>query len=168
MLTYHPAFDSYHCAYRILLLTTKTKLDVIEVERMRIWDFYFVFPHQVKNISFPQDLWSLKRNLNFSPNPYEDIVDPQRIFERMKPFQMAALKYLVAHGLIESEQLGNDLIKRTSKPIPRELLGHMNRLDAQQEAVISLMQSPLNDLKLYGERGLKYRTKILDFKYDAE
>lgn len=168
MLTYHPAFDSYHGAYRILLLTTKINLDVIEVERMRIWDFYFVFPHQAKNISFPVDLWSLKKDFNFTPNPYEDIVDAQRIFERMKPFQMAALKYLVAHGLIESEQLSNDFIKRTDKPIPRELLERMSRLDTQQEAIISLAQSPLNDLSLYGAKGLKYRTKILDFKYDAD
>lgn len=168
MLTYHPAFDSYHCAYRILLLTTKINLDVIEVERMRIWDFYFVFPHQAKNISFPLDLWSLKKIFNFNPNPYEDIADAQRIFERMKPFQTAALKYLVAHGLIESEQLSDDLIKRTSKPVPPGLVERMSRLDNQQKAIIGLMQSPLNDLSLYGEKGLKYRTKILDFKYDAD
>jgi hypothetical protein len=168
MLTYHPAFDSYHCAYRILLLTTKISSDVIEVERLRIWDFYFVFPHQARNISFPIDLGLFRKTFNFKPNPYEDILDAQRIFERMKPFQVAALKYLAAYGLIDSEQLSDNLIKRTTKPIPRVLLEHMNRLDSQQEAIISLMQSPLNDLSLYGEKGLKYRTKILDYKYDAD
>ena len=166
MLTYHPAFDTYHCVYRTLLLTTKLTTSSIEVERMRIWDFYFVFPQEIKNISFPQELLLLKRTFRFAPNPYEGIVDPHRIFERMKPFQLAALNYLAAYGFIESEELTKHFIKRTDKPIPQELLAHMNQLDEPQKYVIDLVQSPLNNLSLYGDRGLKYRTKVLDFKYD--
>jgi len=29
--------------------------DVIEVERMRIWDFYFVFPKEASKMSMPKD-----------------------------------------------------------------------------------------------------------------
>lgn len=167
MFTYHPAFDRYHCVYRILLLTTRIKTEVTEVDRIRIWDFYFVFPQQVKNISFPQELSVLKRRNGFTPNPYEEIVDSQRIFSRMKPFQLEAMSYLAAYGFIESESLTSGLIKRTHKPIPHELLVHMNRLDEQQHYVINLIQSPLNELPLGGDKGLKYRTKLLDFRYDA-
>lgn len=166
-LIYHPAFDPYHCAYRTLLLATKINKDTVEVERLRIWDFYFVFPQEVKKISFPRDLWSLRSGIDNNPNPYEELIDSRRIFERMKPFQLTAFKYLAAYGFIEPEQLANNIIKRTEKSIPRELLGNMERLTDQQKYVIQLISSPLNDLTLYGIRGLKDRTKLLDFKYDA-
>lgn len=167
MLTYHPAFDRYHCVYRILLLTTRIKTEVTEVDRIRIWDFYFVFPLQAKNISFPQELSLFKRRYDFTDNPYEEIVDAQRIFSRMKPYQLEAINYLAAYGFIESESLTNGIIKRTRTPIPHELLVHMNQLDEQQHYVISLIQSPLNELPLTGDKGLKFRTKLLDFRYDA-
>lgn len=166
MLTYHPAFDIYHCAYRTLLLLTKTQTVAIEAERIRIWDFYYVFPQESLNISFPRTLWSLKKSSLSDPNTYEKLTDPQRIFERMKPFQLAALNYLAAYGFIESDALSQQRVKRTSKLIPQDLLANMERIDSQQEYIISLISSPLNNIPLYGEKGFKDRTKLLDFRYD--
>lgn len=166
MLTYHPAFDSYHCAYRTLLIATKMSRDVIEVERMRIWDFYFVFPKEASKMSMPKDLWSLKRT-SIAPNAYEEITDPQRIFERMKPFQMAAYGYLAAFGFVEAEDLLGNNIVRTKKPVPGDLLSLMGRVDEARQYVLGLISSPLNDLQLRGDKGLKFRTRLLDFKYDA-
>lgn len=166
MLTYHPAFDSYHCAYRTLLLTTKMSEEIVEIERMRIWDFYLVFPAETNRISIPRDLWSLKQSANKRPNPYEELIDPQRVFERMKLFQLAAFRYLAAFGFIESREMAHNVLKRTSKPIPNKLLSSMERLDSREQYVIQLISSPLNELSLYGDKGLKFRTKLLDFKYD--
>jgi len=166
-LTYHPAFDSYHCAYRILLLIKQVKMSKVEVDRMRIWDFYFVFPQEVKHITIPRDLWSFKKVFENNTNPYENLANPQRIFDRMKPFQLAAFNYLAAYGFIESKQLAKGIIERTDKTIPEELLVKMNKLSDQQNHVIGLISSPLNDISLYGAGGLKDRTKLLDFKYDA-
>lgn len=166
MLTYLPAFDIYHCAYRTLFLTTKLRQDIIELERMRIWDFYFVFPAEADQIIFPRDLWSLKRTVDKRSNPYEELVDPHRVFERMKPFQLAAFRYLAAFGFVESAALRNNNLKRTDKPIPSKLLLSMKRLDSEQQYIVTLLSSPLNDLSLYGDKGLKYRTRLLDFKYD--
>ncbi|HEX8289665.1 MAG TPA: ABC-three component system middle component 5 [Pyrinomonadaceae bacterium] len=167
MLTYHPAFDIYHCAFRILLLADKMPMQVIEVDRMRIWDFYFVFPNQLKNVSFPRDLWSLKSGIKNEENPYEDLRNSEIMFERMKPFQLSALKYLAGYGFIDSEALSNNNIKRTTKKIPKKLSSKMVELDSQQEYLIKLLSSPFNELPLYGDKGLKARTKLIDFKYDA-
>src|SRR5690242_1284073 len=133
MLTYLSAFDSYHCAYRTLFLTTRLRQNTIEVERMRIWDFYFVFPAAADQIIFPRDLWSLKRTADKGSNPYEELLDPRRVFERMKPFQLAAFRYLAAFGFLESAELIKNNLKRTDKPIPRKLLLSMERLDSEQE-----------------------------------
>jgi hypothetical protein len=165
MLTYHPAFDFYHSAYRILLLLNKTTRNAVEVDRMRIWDFYFVFPKAIKDVVMPRDLWSFK-NIPDDGNPYEEIVDPQRIFSRMEPYQASAFRYLAAYGLIDSDRLAENEIKRSAKRIPAALLTNMRELDPQQEHVIKLISGPFSGLPLYGPSGLKARTKLLDFKYD--
>jgi hypothetical protein len=140
--------------------------EVVEAERMRIWDFYFVFPAETAKISIPRDLWTLKRT-DFPQNPYEELIDSKMIFERMRPFQMAAYRHLAALGLIQSAQLLENKIVRTAQPIPNDLLQRMGRVDDEHQHVLRLIASPLNDLKLYGVNGLKYRTKLLDFRYDA-
>lgn len=167
MLTYHPAFDSYHCAFRILLLTSKGNLINTEAERIRIWDFYLVFPYEAKRITFPKELQIFRNVFNKKVNTYEELVDSQRIFERMKPYQMNALNYLAAYGFIDSKMLIQNRVVRTDKSIPSQLSDRMDNLNVMQRNVINIIQSPLNDLELYGSGGLKFRTKLLDYKYDA-
>lgn len=166
MLPYHPAFDSYHCAFRVLLLLERMNKPVVEVDKMRIWDFYFVFPQEIKNITFTQSLWALKKEFQVEPNPYDKLLDPKRIFERMKPFQIAALNHLAAYGFIDPKELSRNLVKRTDKPLPKELSPNMEKLDSQQQSVIKLLQSPFNDIKFLGPGGFKDRTKLLDARYD--
>ena len=165
-LFYHPAFDSYHCIYRTLLLSAKTASKVIEVERMRIWDFYLVFPPETRQISFPSELSILKRS-DIRPNTYENVVDPQFIFARMKAFQLTAYRSLAAFGLIESSELLNNRIVRTNKTVPSTLLSRFDATNEGERYVLSLVASALNNLPLYGPKGLKQRTKLLDYKYDV-
>ena len=165
MLTYHPAFDFYHCAYRTLVLLTKGVRSVVEVDRMRIWDFYFVFPTAIRGVVLPRDLWSFK-DVPENHNPYEDLLDPHRLFNRMEPYQLSAFRYLAAYGLIKSDRLSENEIERTRKRIPEGLLPDIERLDQQHQHVISLISGPFNEFSLYGPSGLKARTKLLDYKYD--
>lgn len=165
MLVYHPAFDSYHCAYRALLILRATGSRALEIERARIWDFYFVFPAETKKISFPKELALLKRNV--SQNSYEQLLDTQLIFARMKPFQIAAYRNLAAFGLIEQNDLIGNRLVRTTKSIPKTLTTRMEQLQEPEKYILELVASPLNELPLYGEKGLKFRTKLLDYKYDA-
>ena len=147
-----------------MLLTTLGR-DNVEIDRMRIWDFYFVFPLETKNISMTRDLWSFK-GIPYEPNTYEELVDPQRVFDRMKPFQLTAYKCLAACGLIDSEELTEGRIKMSSKTIPTELGQNMQSLDEPQEHAIKVIAGPLSSFPLSGPGGLKARTRLLDFKYD--
>src|SRR6202022_1641329 len=117
--------------------------DPVEVDRMRIWDFYFVFPKAIKDVVMPRDLWSFK-SIPDDGNPYEEIVDAQRIFNRMQPFQACAFRYLAAYGLIDSERLAENEIKRGAKTIPRQLLTNMQQLDQQQEHIVRLISGPFS------------------------
>src|SRR5688572_13925066 len=98
MLVYHPAFDLYNCIFRMLQLIMHMKHDEVELDRLRIWDFYLTFPREAKSIKFPQELAELKKVFkNPVQNSYEDLVDPKKIFERMKSYQNDALKCIASY-----------------------------------------------------------------------
>ncbi|HGA8765958.1 TPA: ABC-three component system middle component 5, partial [Salmonella enterica subsp. enterica serovar Virchow] len=42
MLIYHPAYDAYHCLFRMIALIDH--VNEIEVDKARILDFYLIFP----------------------------------------------------------------------------------------------------------------------------
>ncbi len=56
MIIYNQAFDLYHCIFRILnFLNRFNPSDIIEVDKLRIWDFYFLFPNKVYDIRLKQN-----------------------------------------------------------------------------------------------------------------
>jgi hypothetical protein len=164
-LIYHQAFDSYHCIYRALQILRRTRRTFLEVDRLRIWDFFLVFPAETRKISFPSNLSLFKRS-DILPNSYEDVIDPKLIFERMKSFQLTAYRSLVAFGLIDSAEFLKHRIVRGEREIPARLSARLEKISEYEEYVLSLVSSPLDELPLYGEKGLKDRTKLLDYRYD--
>lgn len=166
MLIYHPAFDIYNCVFRMLQLLSHMKQDEVELDKLRIWDFYLTFPNEARNISYPNSLSELKSIFKKkSPNPYEDLIDSKRIIERMKSYQISALKCIASYGLIDSELFNKNVIKRTDKIIPIELAKHFNELSVEKANIIKLIIG-FYELPLYGKSGLKDRTGLIEFKYD--
>lgn len=166
MLVYHPAFDIYNCVFRMLQLMTSMKQSEVELDRLRIWDFYLTFPNEARKISYPSNLSELKRIFKKKQeNPYEDLIDPKRIIERMKPYQMSALRCMASYGLIDNKLLSKNIVKRTEKEVPKELLNKFSELTIEKANIIKLIVG-FNELPLYGKMGLKYRTGLIEFKYD--
>lgn len=144
------------------------KDDEIEVDRLRIWDFYLTFPNEARKISFPNDLAELKKVFKSkSENPYEDLMDSKRIIERMEPYQTSALRCLASYGLIDGASLSKSVVQRTEKPIPSDLLAKLTELNIEKSNIIKLILG-FRELPLYGKVGLKFRTGLIDFKYDAK
>ena len=57
MTMYNHAFDLYHCIYRIIhILMRLEENDILELDRLRIWDFYLLFPSKVYEIRLGNDL----------------------------------------------------------------------------------------------------------------
>jgi len=166
MLVYHPAFDIYNGVFRMLQLVTFMKQENVELDKIRIWDFYLTFPNEARKISYPKSLSELKKIFKKRPeNPYEDLIDSKRIINRMKPYQMAALRCLASYGLIDSDLLAKKIISKTDKEIPSELLNKINDLSVEKSNIIKLIIG-FHELPLYGKAGLKERTGLIEFKYD--
>jgi hypothetical protein len=142
------------------------KQEEVEVDRLRIWDFYLTFPNEARNISYPSFLSELKSIFKKkAPNPYEDLIDAKRIIERMKSYQLSALKCIASYGLIDSTLLAKNIVRRTNKEIPSELSNKFKELTIEKQNVIKLIVG-FWELPLYGKYGLKDRTGLIEFKYD--
>ncbi|WP_372482892.1 ABC-three component system middle component 5 [Elizabethkingia anophelis] len=172
MIVYQPAFDLYHAIYRIVnILGYFNRDESIEIERLRIWDYYFLFPNKMKNIRLKQDEKDVRIYINTyivrQQNPYEEILNDRKMFERIRPYQMSALKYLASIGLINKDYLDNNRITKISKEILDELSKITNELTIQEKNTIRLLTSHFYFVPIYGKDGLKDRTNLLESKYDA-
>ena len=169
MIVYHAAFDLYNCMFRLLLILSRMKGEEVEMEKLLIWDYYVTFPDRVSKISFPQDLRrKYQRIFKARNNPYEEVLDDVKVFTRMRSYQTEALRCLAAYSLIDSERLMNSRVKRTEMELPDVLQERMKAIPARLRNVITLIESPFTDLPLYGEKGFKFRTKLIDYKYDIQ
>lgn len=168
MIVYHAAFDLYNCMFRVLLILSRIKEEEVEMEKLLIWDYYVTFPNRVSQISFPQKL--RKQYIRLFPenkNPYEEVLDDVKVFSRMRSYQTEALRCLAAYGLIDSERLKESRVKRTNSPLPAELQKRIDEVPVRLRNVITLIESPFTELPLYGAKGFKFRTKLIDYKYDV-
>lgn len=172
MIVYHPAFDLYHSVYRMLqILTHFDKNDYVEIERLRIWDFYLLFPDKISSIKLKQtekDIKELiKTYIKKSDNPYELLLDNRKVFEKIKPYQLGALKCLASYGIIDKNYLSTNKVTIISKEILSNYSSKFEALSPKESNTISLLTSHFYLMSLYGESGLKSRTQLLESKYDA-
>lgn len=172
MIIYHPAFDLYHSVYRILqILTYFNRGDYVEVDRLRIWDFYLLFPEKVNTIKLKQsekDIRLLIRNY-ISPenNPYDLLIDNRKMFEKIRPYQFTAIKCLASYGIIDKDYLSTNKVTIISKDLLANYIEKFEPLTSKETNVIHLLTSHFYLMSMYGEDGLKARTKLLESKYDA-
>lgn len=167
MLVYHPVFDIYHGVFRILQLLTKLPEAEIEIEQIRILDFYLLFPDQIANIRFPRDAVKYKKYLKKERKRYSKMNDPLAIYVRVEPYQIAALKYLASHNLIDADLLKKKKVRRTNKPINQDLMTAIDVSNEANQINLELLTGPLREIGLYGPNGLKARSKLSEYKYDV-
>lgn len=172
MIVYNQAFDLYHTIFRILQFLKKFENgDSVEIERIRIWDFYLLFPSKIHQIRLKQDESGIrklrKRFIKDSDNPYEKVIENRKIFEKIKPYQLSALNCLASYGIIEKTSLTQQRVKIVNKSILDNFVENFEELSSKEKNTISLMTSHFNKMSLFGVNGLKSRTNLAESKYDA-
>jgi hypothetical protein len=175
MIVYHPAFDLYHCVYRILQILTHFKRkekQYVEIDRLRIWDYYLLFPDQIHNIKLKQDENDIKKLIKFyipqENNPYNEVADNRKMFEKIKPYQLTAVKCLASYGVINKEFLNENRVVILSSNLLESYVSRSEPLSIRERNIIGLMTSHFNEMSMFGPAGLKARTKLLESRYDAE
>ena len=65
---YHPAFDVYNCIFRMLRILICKEIKKIETSRLRLFDFYLVFPGLIKKIRIRPEHRRAKNNFSYFSN----------------------------------------------------------------------------------------------------
>lgn len=168
MLIYHPAFDAYHCAFRAVVITNA--IAELELAKLRIVDFYLCFPAEVANIQLPHDHTEIRKKARAIKNDYRGPLNSLRTFKEMEPIQVAAARMLAASGLFDPNELEDGVILRTSMQVPERLVA-LQDVDILAEmpgaAVRKYILNKLSRIPLAGSGGLKQRTGLMEYRYDA-
>ncbi len=167
MLIYNPAFDLHHGVFRFLQLLTVDPARPFETERLRILDFFMLFPEEIENIRFPRELMGKRALFRRKNNPYRNLGNARRVFAELAPFQLAALQSLAARGLVDTKELQDGQVVRTEQPLPPELSQAVVARNQLSPDLLDLVSSNLAKLPLHGEGGLKARANLQDTRYDA-
>lgn len=164
MLIYHSAYDAYHCIFRTLVILEKLK--VVEVVKLRILDFYFCFPAELKRIRLPRGHNEAKKIAAELANIYHGPVSAIQTFRDMEHIQLAAFRTLAASHLIDAAEFQSGLVRRSELALPQYLNEKVAEALGQNNRLTSYVVEKLADLPLLGVDGLKHRTGLLDYKYD--
>jgi len=169
-LSFQPAFDPFHAVYRLLRLWPILKqFGPLHRDQVRILDFYLLFPFRADAIRLIPKHRKYKRLASdySGTKPYGNQPDDRTVFDRMEPMQMAAMETLASRGLIDAEQLAVGRVEITDMPIPKEILERVESANRRDADLIELLGTLASDYDLSGQNGLKARTGLLEYRYDA-
>ena len=171
MILYNNAFDLYHTIFRMLHLLSKIEEDkVIEIDRIRIWDYYLLFTNEIFNIKptkNKKEYNQLLKELNIKKNnPYQQIYDQRKTLEKIKPYQLSALNCLASYNIIDKEYLLKEEVKINSFDLLKGYIQSVGDLSDREKNIITIMTSFFRDISLIGNNGLKERSNLMESKYD--
>ena len=171
MILYNNAFDLYHTIFRMLHLLSKIEEDkVIEIDRIRIWDYYLLFTNEIFNIKptkNKKEYNQLLKKLNIKKNnPYQQIYDQRKTLEKIKPYQLSALNCLASYNIIDKEYLLKEEVKINSFDLLNRYTQSAGDLSDREKNIITIMTSFFRDISLIGNNGLKKRSNLMESKYD--
>lgn len=165
MLIYHPAFDAYHCVFRIISIMEVGKC--MELDRLRILDFCLCFPAIVGSFELPRKYAKVKRAADEANNIYRTPINVKATFWNLLSTQDSALACLAASGYVDAHKLKDKIVEKTSVEVPEEILEKCGSLMKRESVFFDSLFTPLLQLPLGGPTGLKARSGLLEYKYDA-
>jgi hypothetical protein len=169
-LAYQPAFDPFHTVYRLLRLRAALPSALkLPRDHIRILDFYLLFPFRVSDITLQRHHLRFKKLADKYNRyrPYGELPDDRVLFNRMLPIQSAAFDTLANKGFINvaEYELGN--ISTTEASPPNALALAIEKANAEQSDLLEFLTTLATDYSLLGEKGLKDRSKLMEYAYDA-
>jgi hypothetical protein len=168
-LSYQPALDPFHAMYRHLRILSVIDAKALPVDHARILDFYLLFPFRVSGIRLKAQhrrFRGLAETYN-EARPYGDQPPDVQIFARMKPMQIAALESLAAKDFIKAGALQDGTVVRSGRALPPALVERVSKANSKQQNLMQIIQALSSEYPLLGKDGLKDRTGLLEYRYDA-
>jgi hypothetical protein len=167
-IAFQPAFDVFHTAFRFLRLRRLIAESPWHFDQLRIADFYLLFFFRLAEVRLSPKHRFIKRLAQEAQrNRYEIQPADDVLFGRMRAIQAAAASTLVSAGYFELAAFETGFIEDTGLVEPIELLSRLEEATENDRAHLEAIQALVEGYELLGQDGLKARTGLLEFKYDA-
>lgn len=167
-LTYHPAFDPYHQIFRTCRLIVAVGKP-FDADKLRIADFYLLFPERIPEIRLSRKLRSDAARLKMEPRfPYDRMPDARLLFARMEPTFQAAIQTMLHDGLLNPEAAQHNLLAiGAGLEQDSELYLRARSANEEETALMTFLTELIEEFSYLGADGLKDRTGLEDHRYDA-
>jgi len=138
----------------------------VEFLKLRMIDFFFLFPHLLQDLSFPREsnYSGLKKDAKKLSSPYENLPDKKRLFSELYDFQIQAIHILTAKKIFS---MNDNYVSKGAEfvnPMIQSLLN--DNFFLKQKIYVDLIHAFL-EMSLIGDAGLKKRTGLMESRYDA-
>ena len=167
-LTYHPLFDPYHCAFRIIGFLAYNKGKAFQEDTIRIIDFYQLFPSELKQILAPSHLVTRRNRLtkNSSSISYAELPSARQLFMDLSRIQSITLRYICAKSVIDRKQFLAGFLLLNDRAMNNVMDESINNYVSANGDLLAFL-SALAQESLNGPKGLKARTGLMEFRYDV-
>lgn len=167
ILTYHPLHDPYHCVFRLAAILNHSQ-QRIEIESLRIFDFFLIFQHLIPEVRWTRELRSEMRKCGLDKvrAPYVKLPGKKLLFRELTQIQNVALSHMVGRGLINRDDFldGNaSLCGKPGSPMSEKL----DAFSKEKSSVLSFFAIIAQSVPARGADGLKDRTGLMEYRYDA-
>lgn len=168
-LSFQPAFDVFHTEFRLLRLRRiMGGVERWRYEQLRIIDFYLLFFFRVKDVRlFRKHRFIKSLAGNLAEPRYEILPSDRLIFSRMEKVHDAALGTLLNKGFFKTNDFKREGIERTGLEEPAEIANRIDIMNEREEDVMDALRALIDDYDFLGPSGLKARTGLLEYRYDA-
>lgn len=169
-LSFQPAFDVYHTMFRFLRLRqVLNDAEVLHYDQLRIVDFYLLFFSRLEAVRLEPRHKFIKKLAAKSPSRYryEHQPDDRFVFGRMKEIQRAAIRTLVFDGYFDQQKFEHNILAKIEKIVPGDLQCRIEEANISDSAAMSALAVLLREYSLSGQQGLKHRSGLLEYRYDA-
>jgi hypothetical protein len=164
MLVYHPAYDAYHCIFRILsILDVRASLDM---DMLRLLDYALCFPVAVADFRLPGDMYTVKKMVRDSGNLYRSPLNQKATFAALAATQEGALVCLAAAGFVAQDELQKGRVTRTGVLLPSGIAARRDNFKKTEAIFFNHVMKAMLSFPLQGEGGLKDRSGLMEYRYD--
>ena len=152
--------------FRFITIADLLELESFEFSRLRIYDFLFLFPHFIKDVSFPRakGVSALKKSAEKIAPAYERLPDRKRLFSEMGDYHIQAIQILEAKGIFKEVDGIISISESFQSSSIKALLQDNQYINNE---FYKILLKTLNNVELSGENGLKQRTGLMEYRYDA-
>jgi len=166
MLIYDQTLDPYHCSIRALGISFLLGYKSHELETIRILDIVLTFPAMLSEIRLTRETLHLRKLSIATPNPFRVPPKGSSSIEAIRSIQAVAIATLASAGLISAPELARGKFSRSAMALPNELKtaieAWLDRDGKDKKEIVTA----LGAIPLFGEDGLKHRTKLMEHRYD--